>query len=94
MSKRVPRQKALLRDRLGQVAALAYSPDGQTLLSADDQGQVISWDASSGKQKRVWQLRGGIHDIAYAPDGRHVATANANGTVYILRLTRGADQPR
>jgi WD40 repeat protein/serine/threonine protein kinase len=70
----------------GQVSALAVSPDGLSLATADDQGQLILWDTSTWAQRKAWKLPHKICHLAFAPDNRHLATANANGTIYVLRL--------
>lgn len=68
------------------LGAVAWSSDGQSVVSAGLQGQITWWDAHSGKPLRTWALPGPVSGVALAPDGRHIATANANGTAYILRL--------
>jgi WD40 repeat protein len=60
---------------------------GGTLATAGWEGRIILWDAATGQKRRDWQLPGIVGAIAFAPDGRHLAAVNANGTVYILRLS-------
>jgi WD40 repeat protein/serine/threonine protein kinase len=72
---------------VGLVEAPAFSRDGKTLLTGDSDGNLIQWEIASGKQLREWRLPGWIRSAAFAPDERHVITANANGTVYVLRLS-------
>jgi WD40 repeat protein len=70
----------------GAVSALALSPDGQ-LLAASVPGRLVVWDLGAMKMIRDWELPGTVEDLAFGPEGRHLITANANGTVYILRLS-------
>jgi WD40 repeat protein len=70
------------------VVAVAFSPAGKTVASADRHGRIVLWDVAAGDKLREWQLPGQVWDIAFAPDGRHLAAANGNGTVYILRLAK------
>ena len=70
------------------VRSLAFAPDGATLASVGHDGRLILWDVVGQAKLREWTLLGGILAVDFAPDGRHLATANANGTVYILRLTK------
>jgi hypothetical protein len=68
---------------------MAYSPDGQMLVSAGQTGQVILWETMTGSKYREWQLPGQVTRITFADDGRHLITANENGTLYVLRLGHG-----
>ncbi len=68
--------------------SIAFSPCGRMLVSVGEDRVVNMWDVESGKKFRDWRFRWPIPQVIFAPEGRHVATANANGTVYVLRLTR------
>jgi WD40 repeat protein len=68
------------------VCCAALTPDGKTLASAGEGGEVIVWDAASGKKLRDWRFPGPVKCLAFASDGKHLATGNSNGTVYLLRL--------
>ena len=69
-----------------EAAFVVVSPDAQSVASGTESGEVIVWEASTGKRQYRWQLPGPISGLAFASDSRHLATANGNGTVYILRL--------
>jgi WD40 repeat protein len=80
--------KGNLEGHSKRVDSLAYSPDGQLLASAGLDGRVIVWEPAARKRKlQEWQLPGPVTQVTFAADGGHLATTNANGTVYILRLT-------
>jgi WD40 repeat protein len=77
-----------LRGHTGPVYYLAFTHDGKLLLSGGDNGKVFMvWEVASGKKLGDWRLPGVVREVVITPDGRHVATANADGTVYILRLS-------
>jgi WD40 repeat protein len=98
----------LVRDPTGKVLrkleghkqpaiALAYSPDGKTLVSGGGDwgntaksGEVIAWDLETGKQR--WSAAGdfgGIWSVAFAPDSKTLAGACLDGTVLLWEAGSG-----
>ncbi|MCC6645050.1 MAG: hypothetical protein IT374_05690 [Polyangiaceae bacterium] len=53
------------------VQAIAYSPDGTLLATADEVRGVVLWDAASlALVRRVMPERRLVHDVQFTPDGR------------------------
>ncbi|MBL8799733.1 MAG: protein kinase, partial [Planctomycetia bacterium] len=76
-----------------RVDSLSYAPDGRSFASAGQDGLVILWDPESRRKKvQSWQLPGAVNQVVFAPDGRHLVTVNANGSVYILRISPPIDK--
>jgi WD40 repeat protein len=64
------------------LSAFAFSPDGNTLVSGDNQGTLSVWDAPNGQLERtVGALANGITDLAYDPTGAVLAVGDAGGGV-------------
>jgi WD40 repeat protein len=59
----------------GSVSLVRYTPAGDTLLTAGDDGAVRQWDAMTARQLRVIPHGSRVHLLAVSPDGRSLATA-------------------
>ena len=67
---------------------LAFSPDGQTLVSGHGNHVVVLWDVATGM--RLQTLRGHtdeVRGVAFSPDGSTLASSGTDG---ILRLWKAA----
>lgn len=77
-----------LQGHLGLVTALAYTSDGNRLLSSGDDGTVRVWEVATGNELQTCETDVSIRDLSISPDGRFVYTANANATAYVIDLKR------
>ena len=72
--------------------AVAFSPDGRLLASAESNGLVRLWNPATGRQT-VPPLnvdRGGAATaVAFSPDGRLLATAGSNGAIRLWNPATG-----
>ncbi|MGN6474276.1 MAG: WD40 repeat domain-containing protein [Mycobacteriales bacterium] len=67
---------------LGSAYSLAFSPDGKTLLSGDDQSTLRRWDTATGTLTGTFTGDGGlVDDIRFAPDGATAYTGGSDGGV-------------
>jgi|GEM_PF-2577748 len=66
--------------------AMAFSPDGATLATANREGRIVLWSSDTGKSIRELKLPGAVYSLAFDATGRYLVTGNANGTAYLLRL--------
>jgi WD40 repeat protein/class 3 adenylate cyclase len=75
---------------VGGFGSVAYSPDGEHLVSGDRHGNGAIWDATTGE--KTFELPGptdGIWGIAYSPDGKYVALGGHTGAIGIWNATTG-----
>jgi WD40 repeat protein len=66
--------------------SLAFTRDGQRLLTLWDRGKVTAWDTRTGEGKVLLRLSGKgnrVWDLALSPCGSRLATAHEDGTVRI-----------
>jgi WD40 repeat protein len=63
----------------GNLESLTFSPDGKVLAGAGLNGQIVFWDAGTGKEMRRIQVNSegrspGVSAIDYSPDGELLAS--------------------
>jgi WD40 repeat protein len=96
-------ERIILRDRVshqfigdplmghrGTIRTMEFSPDGETLASADEAGDIILWDMATGQQIQTLSLGEPetIVDLDFNTDGSILASANYElGTVILWDMT-------
>lgn len=78
--------------------AVAFSPDGRTAVTAGGKGpprlaarygELVFWNASTGRRKKVVRCDWGLRGLAFAPNGRFIMIANAVGHTAQLEADTG-----
>jgi WD40 repeat protein len=73
--------RLVLRGHDGPVAAVAFSSDGQMLVSASDDGTARLWRVADGTLVAVLDHADEVTAAAFSPDGTRIVTASADGTI-------------
>ena len=81
----------------GGVSAIAFSPDGELVVSCGGKGLVRIWNATDGSEVRRLSVLppdsdGIVSDAAFSPDGRFVAVAASRQPISFWNVTTGAKQ--
>jgi len=73
-----------LNGHKGRVCALAFAPDGATLLSAGWDKRVTVWDVAAGRERHTyaWPI-GRPRAVTFSPDGLLAAAAGDAGTIVV-----------
>lgn len=78
---------AALEGHTSNVWSVAFSPDGQTLVSSGYDGKVIVWSVAEKKSTATLEKhKGWCRSVAFHPGGKQFATAGEDGTAVIWDL--------
>lgn len=65
-----------------EVIAVAVSPDGKTLASGDNDGNIGLWNLATGGMIKAFKGHTGtVNSVAFSPDGKTLASGGADKTV-------------
>jgi WD40 repeat protein len=72
------------------VESVAFSPDGQRVLTGGLDGRAILWDTTTGAELRRFQgHEGPVWSVAFSPDGRRLATGGEDKTTHVWDAETG-----
>jgi TIR domain/WD domain, G-beta repeat len=80
-----------LAGHTGGVNAIAFSPDGQRVLTGSDDNTAKLWDAATGKAVATFDGHtGALRSVAFSPDGQRVLTGSDDNTAKLWDAATGA----
>ena len=69
------------------MSTAAFTPDGRTLVTGGDDGEVIVWDVEQGTAGETLSGHAsGISSLQITRDGKTLYTASVDGTVFVWDL--------
>lgn len=77
--------QSLLAAHASVINGISFTPDGETLAAACEDGTIRVWDLSTGEQKQIftrreyrsdYSFRSGVDDVSFTPDGRTLAAVS------------------
>ncbi|MEM9231613.1 MAG: P-loop NTPase fold protein [Pseudomonadota bacterium] len=76
----------------GPIAAVAYGPGGQRVLTGGSDGTARLWDAATGAEIQRFEGHGAsVRSVAFSPDGAQVLTGSTDGTARLWDTVTGLE---
>jgi WD40 repeat protein len=73
------------------IRALAFTPDGKSLITGGFGRGLVFWDVDSGKERRRLALTN-VTSLALSADGKVLAVGGADGAAHVLDAANGAER--
>ncbi|MFK7961969.1 MAG: protein kinase [Phycisphaerales bacterium] len=71
-------------DHVGEIFSIAWSPDGERLVTAGRDRLIRIWEPETGELMAVLDVHADyVHDVVFSPDGTRLASVSGDGTARI-----------
>src|SRR5262249_12421195 len=70
------RVRMVLKGHTGRIVAIAFFPDGKTLVTVGNDGIVKLWDLASGKELASLKVAAQVQEGALSPQAKRLVTAD------------------
>ena len=68
---------------------MAFSPDGQRIVTGSDDGTAKLWEAATGRELLTLKgHKGGVTSVAFSPDGQRIVTGSRDQTARVWQAAR------
>lgn len=85
-------ERPAFRGHTGPIHSVAYSPDGQRIISGSADMTIKVWDAQTGQETIT--LKGhtrGVSSVAFSPDAKRIVSGSHDGTVRLWDAQSGQE---
>ena len=74
----IHQEVALLTGNTGPVSSVAFSPDGNTIISGNENGTVWVWNTRTGDHIQTFTTADWVLSVAFSPDGKTIASGGGH----------------
>jgi serine/threonine protein kinase len=90
-----PTERATLKGHIGPVWSIAFSPDGQTVVTGCDDSVLRLWDAATGQELgRLEGHDGAVYALAFASSGRLLVSGGGDGALRLWDVAERRERSR
>lgn len=72
--------------RPAKLQALALNVAGDRVLASFETGEIVLWDAVTGRELRTWKFRTQMNDLIFSPTAKQAYAGSSHGVIYQLEL--------